>query len=171
MNHIAYWLDIGNNASSGQYVLGQPLNGRNRRKAERLRMVAELYPEIADTAAREDPLPSCSALEALERQEPYINQTLAASALAMLARLFRYGRLCHHGGFFNAQTGQMMALPVDPALWRRIRKSKKRDGAPRLALSRSSFRSYDIHDSMIGAEAGRGPRTSGGDTEPSGTQD
>ena len=125
MNHTAYWLDIGNNASSGQYVLGQPRNGRNRRKAERLRCVSELYPEIVDAITGEDPLPSCSALEALERQEPYINQTLAASALAMLARLFRYGRLCHHGGFFNAQTGQMTALPVDPALWRRIRKSKK----------------------------------------------
>ena len=26
-----YWLDLGNNASSGQYVLGQPLNAANRR--------------------------------------------------------------------------------------------------------------------------------------------
>jgi PRTRC genetic system ThiF family protein len=121
-SYVAYWLDLGNNASSGQFVLGQPLNGRNRRKAKRLRTVTELYPEIADAAAGEDPLPSCSAAEALERQEPFINQTLAASALAMLARLFRYGRLIHHGGFFNAGTGQMTALPVDPGLWRRIRK-------------------------------------------------
>jgi PRTRC genetic system ThiF family protein len=121
-SYVAYWLDLGNSASSGQFVLGQPLNGRNRRSAERLRTVSELYPEIADAAAGEDPLPSCSAVEALERQEPFINQTLAASALAMLARLFRYGRLIHHGGFFNAGTGQMTALPVDPDLWRRIKK-------------------------------------------------
>jgi len=33
----AYWLDLGNNASSGQYVLGQPLNAANRRAAARLR--------------------------------------------------------------------------------------------------------------------------------------
>jgi hypothetical protein len=52
-----------------------------------------LYPEIIDAAAGEDPLPSCSAIEALDRQEPFINQTLASSALAMLARLFRYGKL------------------------------------------------------------------------------
>lgn len=120
-SYVAYWLDLGNNASSGQYVLGQPPNGRNRRKAERLRTVSELYPEIADVTAGEDPLPSCSAVEALERQEPFINQTLAASALAMLARLFRYGSLSYHGGFFNAGTGQMTALPVDSDLWRRIR--------------------------------------------------
>jgi PRTRC genetic system ThiF family protein len=124
-SYVTYWLDLGNNASSGQFVLGQPLNGRNRRKAERLRTVTELYPEITDTAVGEDPLPSCSAIEALERQEPFINQTLAASALAMLARLFRYGRLGHHGGFFNAATGKMTALPADPEVWRRIRKSKK----------------------------------------------
>jgi len=124
-NHVAYWLDLGNNASSGQFVMGQPINGRNRRKAERLRTVGELYPEIADATAGEDPMPSCSAVEALERQEPFINQTLAASALAMLARLFRYGRLCHHGGFFNAGTGLMTALPVDPEFWRRTRRSGK----------------------------------------------
>jgi len=129
-SYVAYWLDLGNNASSGQFVLGQPLNGRNRRKAERLRTISELYPEIADAAAGEDPLPSCSAVEALERQEPFINQTLAASALAMLARLFRYGRLCHHGGFFNAGTGQMTCLPVDPELWRQLRKSERKRARP-----------------------------------------
>jgi PRTRC genetic system ThiF family protein len=32
-----YWLDLGNNAASGQYVLGQPLNRANLRKADRLR--------------------------------------------------------------------------------------------------------------------------------------
>lgn len=125
-SYVTYWLDLGNNASTGQFVLGQPLNGRNRRKAGRLRTVSELYPEIADAAAGEDPLPSCSAVEALERQEPFINQALAASALAMLARLFRYGRLCHHGGFFNAASGHVTGLAVDPQLWRRIRKSKKK---------------------------------------------
>lgn len=119
-------LDLGNNPSSGQFVLGQPLNGRNRRKAERLRTVSELYPEIADATVGEDPLPSCTAVEALERQEPFINQTLAASALAMLARLLRYGRLFHHGGFFNAKSGQMVAIPVDPVLWRTILQRRRR---------------------------------------------
>lgn len=126
LNHVTYWLDLGNNAASGQYVLGQPLNARNRRKAERLRTVSELYPEIVDEKAGEDRLPSCSALEALERQEPFINQTLAASALAMLAQLLRYGRLHHHGAFFNAKTGQMCALPIDPVLWRKTRRRTKK---------------------------------------------
>ena len=125
LGQASYWLDLGNNAASGQYVLGQPLNGRNRRKRERLRTVSELYPEVIDADAGEDPLPSCSAVEALDRQEPFINQTLAASALAMLAQLFRYGRLTHHGAFFNAKTGQMSALPVDPMLWRKLMKLQR----------------------------------------------
>jgi PRTRC genetic system ThiF family protein len=125
-NRTAYWLDLGNNAASGQFVLGQPLNARNRRKADRLRTVSELYPEIVDTEAGEDPLPSCSAVEALDRQEPFINQTLASAALAMLARLFRYGRLTHHGGFFNAETGRMTALPVDARMWTELRRRNRR---------------------------------------------
>jgi PRTRC genetic system ThiF family protein len=79
MHATTYWLDIGNNAASGQYILGQPLNSRNRRTAVRLRTVSELYPEIVDAVAGEDPLPSCSGIEALDRQEPFINQTLASA--------------------------------------------------------------------------------------------
>jgi PRTRC genetic system ThiF family protein len=139
LSNACYWLDLGNNAASGQYVLGQPLNARNRRKAERLRTVSDLYPEIIGPDVAEDPLPSCSAVEALDRQEPFINQTLAASALATLAQLFRYGRLSHHGAFFNATTGQMSALPVDPELWsktrRRSRKSNDHSSRGRTAVT------------------------------------
>jgi PRTRC genetic system ThiF family protein len=129
LSGTCYWLDLGNNAASGQYVLGQPLNGRNRRKAERLRTVSELYPEIVDADAGEDPLPSCSAVEALDRQEPFVNPTLALSALAMLGQLFRYGKLSYHGAFFNARTGQTSALPVDPTLWSKTRKRSRRIAA------------------------------------------
>src|SRR5205807_7246288 len=40
---IPYWLDIGNSADSGQFVLGQPLNRLNKHKADRLRAVSELF--------------------------------------------------------------------------------------------------------------------------------
>jgi PRTRC genetic system ThiF family protein len=129
LSNVCYWLDLGNNAASGQYVLGQPLNARNRRERERLRTVSELYREVMDTDAGEDRLPSCSAVEALDRQEPFINQTLASSALAMIGQLFRYERLVYHGAFFNAKTGQMSALSVDPMLWRRLMKKRKNTAA------------------------------------------
>jgi hypothetical protein len=63
-----------------------------------------------------------TAIEALERQEPFVNQTLAYHALAMLARLFRYGRLSYHGGFINLRNGRATSLAVNPALWRRMLK-------------------------------------------------
>jgi PRTRC genetic system ThiF family protein len=116
-----YWLDLGNNADSGQFVLGQPENHRNKAQDLRLPTASELFPELINAKLdKKDRLPSCSALEALERQEPFVNQTLAYQALAMLARLFRYGRLSYHGGFVNLSTGRTTPLPVDPAVWERM---------------------------------------------------
>jgi hypothetical protein len=82
---------------------------------------APTFAPWADAGAGEDPLPSCFAVEALDRQEPFINQTLALNALAM-GQLFRYGKLTYRGAFFNARTGQTSALPVDSALWSRTRR-------------------------------------------------
>jgi PRTRC genetic system ThiF family protein len=112
----AYWLDIGNMADGGQFILGQPKNRRNRRTPHRLPTVAELLPEIVKPALdKGDDLPSCSAIEALERQEAFINQTLAYHALAMLARLFRHGKISYHGGFISLGSGRLAPLGVDLA--------------------------------------------------------
>jgi PRTRC genetic system ThiF family protein len=111
-SRVLYWLDLGNNASSGQFILGQPKNSANRREKDRLPTVAELYPEILKTDKRDDGQPSCSAAEALTRQEPFINQNLAYQALAMLTRLLRHGSLSYQGGFCNVETGQLVPLPI-----------------------------------------------------------
>jgi PRTRC genetic system ThiF family protein len=124
-----FWLDIGNSASSGQYVLGQPLNAINHKAPNRLPTVAEKYSEIIDTSTGEDSLPSCSAIQSLELQEPFINQALAMSALSMLSRLFRYGRVNYHGAFYNAVRGQISPIHVDPALWTKTRPTTRRSAA------------------------------------------
>lgn len=113
-NACGYWLDIGNRSDGGQFILGQPKNNRNRKTRNRLPTAAELWPEIVNPALdRGDDLPSCSAVEALERQEPFINQTLAYHALALLARLFRHGAIAYHGGFINLASGKMAPLAVE----------------------------------------------------------
>jgi sulfur-carrier protein adenylyltransferase/sulfurtransferase len=118
-----YWLDLGNSHSSGQFVLGEPRNARNKRSRTRLRTVAELYPEIVDPALDDDNEPSCSAIEALERQECFVNTVLAQHALALLARLFRYGQISHHGGFVDVATSRSVPLAVDPLRWRPAQKT------------------------------------------------
>ncbi len=109
-SRVLYWLDLGNSASTGQFVLGQPDNAVNRKQKNRLATVAELYPEILMWNDKDDQQPACSAAEALTRQEPFINQNLAYQALAMLTQLLRHGSLSFHGGFCNLATGQLVPL-------------------------------------------------------------
>ena len=111
-SRVLYWLDLGNNSSTGQFVLGQPNNVANRRKKNRLPTVAELYPEILRPDRKHDQQPACSAAEALTRQEPFINQNLAYQALGMLTQLLRHGSVSYHGGFCNLAAGQLVPLLV-----------------------------------------------------------
>jgi PRTRC genetic system ThiF family protein len=135
---VSYWLDLGNNADSGQFILGEPLNERNRRARLRLRSASELYPEIVDASLDKDGEPSCSAIEALQRQESFINSTLAQHALALLARLFRYAEINCHGGFINLETGGTSALRVAPKFWRRTCQQTRRRALAQTMLSRSA---------------------------------
>ena len=122
---ISHWLDLGNNADRGQFMLGEPLNERNRRSRLRLRFAVELYPEIGDPSLDNGGEPSCSAVESLERQEPFVNSTLAQHALALPARLFRYGEISYHGGFVNLATGATSVLRINPQCWKRTRRLNK----------------------------------------------
>jgi PRTRC genetic system ThiF family protein len=125
-SEVDYWLDLGNNADSGQFILGEPLNRRNRRHKLRLRTVSELFPEVIRSELDGDGLPSCSAAEALDRQEPFVNPTLANHALALLARLFRYGAISYHGAFVSLScVGGVQTLRVDPKCWDRLRKKPR----------------------------------------------
>jgi hypothetical protein len=120
-SEVDYWLDLGNSADSGQFVLGEPLNRRNRRHRLRLRTVSELFPEVIQGELDEDGLPSCSAVEALDRQAPFVNPVLANHALAMLARLFGYGTICFHGAFVGLSSlSDLQSMRVDPRYWQRL---------------------------------------------------
>lgn len=124
---ITYYLDLGNSESTGQYILGEPLNRRNLRKAARLRCVFELYPEML--AEEEDDGPSCSAVEALERQGPMINSCVAAQAVALLTNLFRRGTVNYQGGFVNTEVGSTVPLKINNAIRLKLcRKTSPRPG-------------------------------------------
>ncbi|MDQ3398934.1 MAG: PRTRC system ThiF family protein [Deinococcota bacterium] len=125
---VLYHMDLGNTRDSGQVTLGQPLGYYNRRKRDRLRTAFELFPELTDTTLPEDDTPSCSTMEALEKQDLFVNDLLVTVALALLWRLFRYGEITHHGAFVSAATGSVRPLPIDPALWRRLKRQGERTG-------------------------------------------
>jgi hypothetical protein len=106
--------------------MGQPLNSRNRRSAQRLPTAPELFPEIVEASLDNDGAPSCSALEALERQEPFVNQALAFHALALLTTLFRYGQIEHHGAFVSVRENRVHPLAINEEAWREMRRRGRR---------------------------------------------
>lgn len=110
-SRVRYWLDLGNGADEGQYLLGQPINPINPEGTPgRLPTSPERWPSIVDVTDRPN-LPSCSAAEALTRQAPFVNQVLANHALSLLAQLFA-GGIEHHGAFVNLATGKASPIPV-----------------------------------------------------------
>lgn len=108
-----YWLDFGNSQASGQVVLGtvprkikQPVS-HIYETVSSLKVVTRLvrYSKVKD----EDSGPSCSLAEALEKQDLFINSTLAQLGCDLLWKMFRHGMLEHHGLYLNLAT-----LKVNP---------------------------------------------------------
>ena len=117
---VGYWLDTGNGAKTGQVVLGEPKNRSNASKKMRLPTVVELFPELMDVNIPEDDAPSCSLAAALEKQDLFVNQSVATAALNLLWCLLREGGVNYHGVFINLNNQQTNTLPVDPIAWQRF---------------------------------------------------
>lgn len=126
---VRYWLDLGNATHTGQVVLGQVPQPGERMPRTRPRTLAELYPEALDTTLPEDDQPSCSTLEALDRQDLFINDLLVTHAANLLWRLLRDREISHHGAFVDARTGTVTPLPIDPNTWRRLQRAHQRSQA------------------------------------------
>lgn len=112
------WIDTGNDANSGQVVMGH-WGGRDvseRRVDLRLPNVLDLYPGLKGQTA--DDQPSCSVAAAIEKQDFGINQRVAAEASGLLWRLIRYGEIDRHGSFIYQATGEVMPLHIDEVQWR-----------------------------------------------------
>ncbi len=107
----AYWLDLGNTQMDGQVILGE--TGRERaQRLPRLPSVVDLFPELLQETFQEENIPSCSLAEALRTQGLFINQAVVTWGLTLLERLFRFGRIEHHGYFINLESGRVVPVPV-----------------------------------------------------------
>jgi PRTRC genetic system ThiF family protein len=108
-----YWLDLGNRATDGQFLIGEPsARAIGKNAPQRLPTVLEYFPELADESAAEDDAPSCSVAEALERQSLFVNRVIASHALALLFELLGRGSIGHAGAFINLASGQALPIPL-----------------------------------------------------------
>ncbi|WP_429600091.1 PRTRC system ThiF family protein [Sphingomonas zeicaulis] len=109
-----YWLDLGNRATDGQFLIGCP-ERRFGGDQHRLPTVLEYFPELADDSRPDDDTPSCSVAEALERQSLFVNRVVASHALALLFDLLGRGSIGHAGAFINLASGQAVPIPLPRA--------------------------------------------------------
>ena len=111
-----YWMDFGNTQTSGQVVLGTVPKKIKQPKSQQYKTVDTLkvitrYVKYASVEEK-DPGPSCSPAEALEKQDLYINSTLAQLGCNLLWKMFRNGMLEHHGIYLNLTTMKVNPIYV-----------------------------------------------------------
>lgn len=105
-NEPKYWIDFGNGKHTGQVLLstvGSLLQPKYEKYETRsnLPFVTEEFGELLQQSETEDDTPSCSLAEALEKQDLYINSTLAQMGCSLLFGLFRDGLTENRGFFLN----------------------------------------------------------------------
>nr|WP_255639328.1 PRTRC system ThiF family protein [Deinococcus betulae] len=104
-----YWIDTGNTRSTGQVLLSEP-------KSKAPHLPSPLV-EYAEQLAHDDlDAPSCSALEALTRQDLMVNREVAVKAAGLLWRLLRNGELSHRGVIINAHDGYTLPKPIEAGM-------------------------------------------------------
>lgn len=111
-----YWLDFGNSQSSGQVVLGTVPKSIRQPKSREYETVGSLkvitryvkYGRVKE----EDSGPSCSLAEALEKQDLFINSTLAQLGCNILWKMFRSGMIEYHGLYLNLNTMKVNPIHI-----------------------------------------------------------
>ena len=118
-----YWLDLGNQETTGNCILGQPPHAHRRKLGEnvpRLPCVTELFPELLNETALDDNRPSCSVRMSLAAQGLFINDVVVRYASHLLFELFSKGRIAQHGVLINLDSKRSGPIDVDPLAWRRF---------------------------------------------------
>lgn len=103
-----YYLDCGNSYDKGQVILGsrgsieQP-KLKQFKTIDHLKDVFQFFgnSNIDKAIEGEDKQASCSTYEALERQDPFINSTIAMLAAKIIWNLIRNHSITEHGYFVN----------------------------------------------------------------------
>lgn len=121
-----YWLDLGNEADTGQIVLGEAMH---LARQLRLPVVTELFPEILDESIPEDEAPSCSAEEAIRKQNLFVNETLVGHAANLIWGGLHEGQITHPIIFVNNKSHSVQGVGIQPEFYKRkgIKTGRKRN--------------------------------------------
>lgn len=110
-----YWLDFGNTTDTGQVILGtvhtikQP-ESKQFETVDTLKTVTELFDlkKVKD----KDSGPSCSLAEALEKQDLFINSSLAQMGCDLLWKLIRNGIIEYQGLYLNLDSMKVNPIKI-----------------------------------------------------------
>lgn len=112
-----YWMDFGNGKDTGQVILStigsvkQPKSGQSETVGT-LPFVTQEFEDLLKQSENDTDAPSCSLAEALEKQDLFINSTLAQMGCSLLWQLFRSGMTTQRGLFLNIDDFRTVPLPV-----------------------------------------------------------
>ena len=112
-----YWLDFGNSKHTGQVLLStvgeikQPVSEKYQTVAS-LPMVTDEFAELLQESEQQDDAQSCSLAESLEKQDLFINSSLAQMGCSLLWGLFRNGMTQYRGFFLNLKDFRSQPIKV-----------------------------------------------------------
>lgn len=112
-----YALDFGNSRDTGQVILStvtaikQPESEKYVTVAN-LPLITDEYGELLKQSEQQDDTPSCSLAEALDKQDLFINSSLAQMGCSLLWNMFRNGMIEYRGFFLNLQTFHAQPIKV-----------------------------------------------------------
>ena len=117
-NKPYYWIDTGNGKDFGQVVLStygnleQPkIEGYNT--VGRLEDVFQLFGEMENMESEETQgMGSCSMAESLNKQDLFVNDSIAVSAVNLLWKILRQQSLVSQGVILNTTTQEQMPLKI-----------------------------------------------------------
>jgi PRTRC genetic system ThiF family protein len=116
-NTPRYWMDFGNGKDTGQVILStigsikQPKSGQFE-TVESLPFVTQEFEDLLKQSENDTDAPSCSLAEALEKQDLFVNSTLAQMGCSLLWQLFRNGMTTQRGFFLSLRDFRAAVLPL-----------------------------------------------------------
>lgn len=112
-----YWMDFGNSRWTGQVILStvreieQP-SSEKYNTFPTLPFVTDEFAQLLNQSEEQDNTPSCSLAEALEKQDLYINGSLAQMGCSLLWNLFRTGMTSYRGFFLNLKDFKSQPITI-----------------------------------------------------------